>query len=192
MKYPTLEDLFSNASRLRIIKFFMRNPENFFEKKDVSKRLGIRKNALEKEVKSLISNNVLKIKKSGKDTFFALNEKFYLYNEIKNLIEKSIPISDEELISKLQSLGKIQLALAAGVFINKSDSRSDLFVVGKVSPSKLGNFIKYVESQVGKELNFVVMSSDEFKYRHKMFDRFVHDMMELPHKKLISKIRISE
>lgn len=192
MKYPTLENLFLNPARIKIIKFFIRNAEGSFGKKDISKRLNIRKIALEREIRFLAANDFIKAKRTAKESVFNLNNKFYLYPEVKNLVERSMQISEDDLISKLNSLGKIQLALIAGVFINKDDSRSDLFVVGKISPSKLDNFIKYLESQICKELNFVVMTPEEFKYRYKMFDRFVRDMMDFPHKKLISRIRVSE
>lgn len=192
MNYPTLESLFLNPTRIRVIKFFIRSVDGSFGKQDISKRLNIRKNALEREMKFLVANGFLKTKRNGKELIYNLNNKFYLYPEIKNLVERSMPISEDDLISKLHSLGKVQLALIAGVFINKDDSRSDLFVVGKVSPSKLNNFIKYLEAQICKELNFVVMTPEEFKYRYKMFDRFVRDMLDFPHKKLISRIKISE
>lgn len=192
MKYPTLENLFLNPARIKIIKFFIRNADGYFGKKDMSKRLNIRKSTLEREIKFLTANDFIKAKITAKESLFNLNNKFYLYLEVKNLVERSMQISEEDLISKLNSLGKIQLALIAGVFINKDDSRSDLFVVGKISSSKLNNFIKYLESQICKELNFVIMTPDEFKYRYKMFDRFVRDMMDFPHKRLISRIRISD
>src|SRR3989344_2750901 len=189
-KYPPIEDLFSDINKIRIIRYFIRNPEGFFEKSEIAKRLGMRKNIFEKESKLFTLINFLKTKKSGKSKFYALNIKFYLYPEMKNLIERSISISDEELILKLKGVGRGWLALAAGIFINKEDSRADMMIVGKIKPSKLDKFIKFVEAKIGRELNFVMMTPEEFKYRHKMFDRFVHDMLESPHKKLISKIRL--
>lgn len=189
-KFPTIEDLFSDVNKLRVIKFFIRNSENFFEKTEIAKRLNVRRDIIEKQVKRLASDNFLKAKRSGKVAQYALNDKFYIYPEVKNLVNKAIPMDDDDLILKLQGIGKVQMALIAGVFINSEDSRADMVIVGKINPSKLEKFIRFVESQVCKELNFVVMTTEEFKYRHKMFDRFVHDMLEFPHKKLISKIKL--
>lgn len=189
-KFPTVEDLFSDINKLRVIKYFIRNPEDFFEKTDIAKRLNMRTDVVEKQAKRLAVDNFLKVRRNGKVTQYALNNKFYIHPEIRNLINKAIPINDDELISKLQGIGKVQMALVAGVFINNDDSRADMVIVGKINPLKLEKFIKFIESRVCKELNFVVMTAEEFKYRHKMFDRFVHDMLEFPHRKLISKIRL--
>lgn len=190
MNYPTLENLFSSSNKLRIIKFFIRNPDSFHDIADAAKLLVIRKNIFNNEAKRLSADGFLKSKRSGRSKFYMINDHFYLINELKNLIESAVSVGDDELVLNLKKAGKIQLALASGVFINKSDSRADLVVVGKISPKKMENFIKYIESRVGKELNFVVMTPEEFKYRYKMFDRFVRDILEMPHKKLISKIKL--
>lgn len=190
MNYPTLENLFSNSNKLRIIKFFIRNPDSFHDIADAAKLLVIRKNIFDNEAKRLSADGFLKSKRSGRSKFYMINDRFYLINELKNLIESAVSVGDDELVLNLKKAGKIQLALASGVFINKSDSRADLVVVGKISPKKMENFIKHIESRVGRELNFVVMTPEEFKYRYKMFDRFVHDILEMPHKKLISKIKL--
>lgn len=189
-KFPTVEDLFSDVSKLRVIKYFIRNPEDFFEKTEIAKRLNVRRDIVEKQAKRLVADNFLKVRRNGKVSQYSLNNKFYLYPEVRNLVSKAIPVDDEELILKLQGIGKVQMALVAGVFINHDDSRADMVIVGKINPSKLEKFIQFIESQICKELNFVVMTTEEFKYRHKMFDRFVHDMLEFPHRKLISKIKI--
>lgn len=190
MNYATLENLFSSANKLSIIKFFIRNRDDFFSGSGIAKFLGIRRNVFEKEAKRLADDNFLKCKKSGREKLYALNEKFYLLCELKNLVDKAVSVPDKELISGLKKIGKVQLAIVSGIFINKDDSRADMMIVGKVSPKKLDKFIKSAGSKIGKELNFVVMTSEEFKYRYKMFDRFVHDILELPHKKLISKIKL--
>ena len=53
---------------------------------------------------------------------------------------------------------------------------------------KFISFIKTVEEELGTELRYVILGTDEFKYRYGMFDRFVHDILEYPHRKVIDKI----
>lgn len=190
MNYTTLENLFSSTHKLSIIKFFIRNRDDFYDGVDIAKLLGVRKNVFDKEAKRLVADDFLKCKKSGKEKFYALNDKFYLAGELKNLIDKAVSISEKDLIAGLKKIGKVQLAVISGIFINREDSRADMMVIGKISPKKLDKFVKSVESKIGKELNFTVMTTEELKYRYKMFDRFVRDILELPHKKLISKIKL--
>ncbi|MBI2454166.1 MAG: hypothetical protein HYV54_01155, partial [Parcubacteria group bacterium] len=52
-------------------------------------------------------------------------------------------------------------------------------------------FIKGLESDTGRELRYVILGVEEFKYRLGMFDRFVHDIMEYPHQKVINKLGLA-
>ena len=87
--------------------------------------------------------------------------------------------------------GLVLFSVLAGIFINSESSRADLLLVGdKLKKARLNNFFSWLESEIGKELNYVVMSTDEFKYRMDMYDRFVRDILEFPHEKLINKLHV--
>jgi len=45
-----------------------------------------------------------------------------------------------------------------------------------------------LEAEIGKEINFVLMNSEEFKYRLNMMDRFLMEFLRGPHDELINKI----
>jgi len=49
-----------------------------------------------------------------------------------------------------------------------------------------------LESEVGKEIQYAFMETKEFEYRYQMFDRFVRDIFEKPHEKLINKLGFVE
>ena len=59
-----------------------------------------------------------------------------------------------------------------------------------IRQKKLSNFLKDLEAEIGKEIDYVVLSTQDFKYRHDMFDRFIRDVLEKPHEKLINKLKI--
>ena len=48
--------------------------------------------------------------------------------------------------------------------------------------------MKNLEAEAGTEIDYAVFDNEEFQYRQKMFDRFLRDILEKPHKKLINKI----
>jgi len=48
--------------------------------------------------------------------------------------------------------------------------------------------VKNLEAEIGREVSYVMMSSEEFKYRMDMMDRFLMDFMEGPHDEIINKI----
>lgn len=140
-----------------------------------------------------------KNKKRRKDrNLFALNPDFELFPELRSFILKSSPAEKDKMIKRLNSLGRVKMALITGIFLNnrhdgpiRQESKADLFIVGDdIDKRKLTFFLKSLEAEVGKEIKFSMMEKEEFEYRFNMFDRFVREMLEGNHEKLINKLGI--
>ena len=126
-----------------------------------------------------------------KKQVYFVNKDFQFFPELRLLALKAAPANRVNLLRRLNSLGGVKLAILAGIFINSENSRADLLLVGdKLKKARLNNFFSWLESEIGKELNYVIMSADEFKYRLDMYDRFIRDILEFPHEKLINKLRV--
>jgi hypothetical protein len=118
-----------------------------------------------------------------------LNQKFYFYFELKNLFAKSTSSPQCKSLAKLKNIGDVKLVLVSGIFLNYPKSKVDMVLVANnVSRGKLKNVMNSLEAEVGKEVNFILMNSDEFKYRLDMLDRFLLDFIEGTHMELIDKI----
>ncbi len=188
---PTLDVLFDSPVRARILKLFLYNPETSFEPKTISKLLNIG---------SVIANKHLKVLKEikfvGQKTVkgkyvFKTNSDFYFYNELKELVLKANPASKEKLIKRISLLGKIKLAIISGIFVNFDNSHADLMIVGdNIKSAKFNKFLKNLEAEVGKEINCALMTTKEFHYRYGIYDRFVRDLLDFKHEKLINKLKI--
>ena len=127
--------------------------------------------------------------------YYTLNTEFEFFEELRNLILKSSPAEKSRMITRMSGLGKVKLAIISGIFlsdkksIDTHDSEVDLFIVGDdIDKTKLRNFLKSLEAEVGMEIRFGLMEKEEFDYRHGMFDRFVRVLLEGPHEKLINKL----
>lgn len=139
-------------------------------------------------------------KKAGKRTkvdqaTYALNSNFEFFEELRNLILKSLPAEKDKMVKKILNLGKIKLAVVSGIFMPENnglsfyDTVADLFVVGDdINKRKLKIFLTALEAEVGKEIKFTLMDKDEFQYRYGMFDRFIRVLLEGPHEKIINKL----
>jgi len=58
-------------------------------------------------------------------------------------------------------------------------------VVDNFKKSAFDQAIKTIESEIGKEIRYVIFDSKEFLYRVDMYDKLICDVMENPHKKII-------
>jgi len=188
---PTLDALFDSPVKVKLLKLFLHNPDENFESKIVSKKLNLKTVQVSKHIGDLADIKFLNCKNSKGRKTFKVNCDFDFYNELKELVVKASPASKEKMSRRLKSLGKIKLALLAGVFINCDTSPADLLVVGdNIKPAKFNNFISDLEAEVGKEINYGLMTSKEFYYRYDMYDRFIRDLLDFKHEKLINKLKI--
>jgi len=198
MPHQILENLFDSMIKVKLLKLFLRNPGKFFHQKEISRKIKADSRQTNRQVAGLFKIGFLKqrvIKKKKKDlkkgVYYAANPDFDFYHELRSLVLKSNPASKEKILNRVKKMGSIKMLLLAGILINSENSRVDLFIVGdRLSYKKLKSFLADLESEVGKEIEFALMTTKEFYYRYHMFDRFVHDILEKPNEKLINKLRL--
>jgi predicted transcriptional regulator len=200
MSSQILEQLFDSPLKVRIFKLFLRNPNDIFRVSDVANKTQFKQSSVKREVKKLenigfLNKKRIRSKKKGggrePGVYYFVNANFDFYSELRNLVLKSSPASIENIFKYIKRLGRVKLAILAGVFVSDENSRLDVFLVGDaIAARRLNNFLRNLEAEVGKAIDYSVMTTDDFNYRFSMFDRFILDILEKPHKKLINKLRI--
>lgn len=191
MSKEILEKLFDSPVKVKLLRLFLRNPEDVFEFREIIRKTKAESKACRNQIKKLEDISLIRSKFKNRKRVYSVNPDFDFYRELKTLVLKSSPTSKEKILKRLKSLGRIKLALLSGIFINADNSRVDLLVVGDgVNKVRLSGFLKDIEAEVGKEIDYVLLTSKEFSYRYDMFDRFLRDVLEKPHEKLINKLKI--
>jgi len=184
-----LEFLFGSKTKARLLRFFLMNPDQEFKTADISEKNMIKSSQIRSALNEFKRNRfILERKKSGVK-YYVLNQKFPFLIELKSLFVKSNIYPQCNSLDKLKTIGDVKLALISGVFLNYAKSKADMvLVVNNVSRSKLKNLMSNIEAEVGKEISYVLMNNEEFKYRLDMLDRFLLDFLESPHDELVNKI----
>ncbi len=191
MAKEILEQLFDSPVKVKLLKLFLRNTSDSFELKDIIRRTRSNPSICRNQIKKLENIKLIKGKFKGRAKAYSVNSDFDFYNELKTLILKSSPASKNKLTGRIKSIGRIKLGIISGIFIDSDNSRADLLIVGDaIKRKKLSDFLRELEAEVGKEIDYVVLSTAEFKYRYDMFDRFIRDFLEKPHEKLINRLKV--
>lgn len=203
----TIEHLFGSGQRAKLLKLFLMNPDLRVSVREGSEHVRLQSQQFLAEAKRLLKIGVLKAaviraakrsrsspsqkSRTVRRQVFFVNQEFPLYTELRSLMLKSAPHAKGQLASRIRRLGAVKLAILAGVFINQPNSRIDLFIVGdSMKRGRMKAFIQWLEAQVGKELTYAAMSTQEFRYRADMYDRFVRDILESPHETVINKLGV--
>jgi len=197
----TLAKLFGGQPRVRIMRLFLLNKENTFEVDDIVSRSRVSKANVRKEINALLVMNFIKQKTMTKEgsrgakkkiTAYHLNPFFRYLEPMREILIDPTLLLQEDLPQRFKQIGKIKLMIVSGVFIGNSKSRADVLIVGdKLKKNILQQVVKGLEAEIGKELDYVVFDTEEFKYRIDMYDKLVCDIIDLPHEKLIDNGQLS-
>lgn len=200
-----LDKLFGSTAGIKILKAFLLNPEKNFYLRELARELDIDEKIVRREAgifKKLgvissgganIGGNTAgaKIADNKKRTPFYVNRNFFLFEEVRALLVKAQVVCEKDFVKKVKKIGNPKLVIFTGIFVNNFNSPVDLLIVGRVSKIKLPRLIRNLEKDMGREINFTLMSKNEFKYRFDVTDVFLYNILEGKKIVAIDKIGIS-
>lgn len=185
----TLEMLFGSKAKTRLLRFFLQNPDKEFSVSEIVQKNMISAVNVRKEMNNLKKYKFVIEKNRKNEKIYFLNQEFHFCNELKSLFAKSNVYPQCKSLGKVKGIGDVKLVLVSGVFLSYTKGKADMVLVANnVSRSKLKHLMNSLEAEIGKEVSFVLMNSEEFKYRLDMLDRFLLDFLEGPHEELVNKI----
>jgi hypothetical protein len=196
MSKSILDNLLGSRVRVKLLKLLFRQHPTSLPMSDLVVRV--------QEPAFIVRRELLLLQEIGLTTKYrgvksnpdryGLSEEFDYFKEVQDLVLKPSPKETDRLVKRINTLGRVKLAVVAGIFVSQPDDTTyetpaDLFIVGDdVDRGKLTKFLKSLEAEMGTEIRFGVMEKDEFKYRYEMFDRFLRVLLEGPHRKIINKL----
>ena len=176
-------------ARVRILRLFLLNPTSRFLSKDIADKSRVRGASLRSELLALQKIRFIRKQKG----FLKLSSSFEFLTPLKNLLLATEPFKDDEIVARFKNGGRIKLVLVAGIFTqeNGGENRVDILIVGEnLKRNRIERALRDMESEVGKELSYAIFETKEFKYRMEVYDKFVRDIMDYPHRILLDKIGI--
>ncbi len=198
-----LSKLFGGEAKVKIMRLFLFNPDTVFEIGSIADRVKEDPARVRREILGLDKISLIKKKivgkaevKHGKKTEtrimsygYYLNRNFSYLSPLQNFLINAKPLQPKEIVKKLTQLGAIKLLVISGVFIQDSESRVDLLVVGdNIKKSHLENLMGVLEAEIGKELKYAYFTTADFTYRLSMYDKLIRDILDYPHEKIINKL----
>ena len=122
---------------------------------------------------------------------FIINESFSFLYEFRELFLSVIPAARAAIAKDVKKLGKVKVVIVSGIFLNVSGSPVDMLIVGEnIKTKRLEGILQRFERELGKDLVYAVMPTQEFEYRFGMSDRFVDTLLSGPHETLIDQLNI--
>lgn len=171
-----LEDIIISRVRVKILSLFLSHPGSIFHVRDVVRKVDEEINAVRRELAHMERAGMVAKEQRANRLFYGFRKDYPLYNELIDLIGKTSGLGADILKNKAR-LGKLKFVMVSGRFLRglekKSQTDVDLLVVGTVVLPELSQIIKAEEARRGKEMNYTVMTEEEFSFRKSRRDPFV-------------------
>lgn len=201
-----LSILFGSAARVKLLRFFLFNPSKEFTFDDMCKKARLVRRTARTEITALekaevISKRTIYITTVGKDgkekktkaIGYGLNKKFPELQALQTFLFETAPIDGKNLLSHLRKAGVIDVLVVAGVFVREFEQQLDVLIaMKKVSQAKIETAIRTLESDIGIEIRFALMTSDDLLYRVGMNDKLTRDIFDYKHQILVDKISLRD
>lgn len=194
-----LTAIFGTQAKVRILRLFLFNPETPFFLQEMVERTKRSSKEVSHELSMLVKADLLKKRLTTKEfsgkklhgLSYQLNPKFVYLDELKEFLTVASVSADESLLRRFSGVGKLQLVVASGLFVQNWESRVDLLLVGdNLDLKKIEAVIKGLEAEVGKELAYSAFQTADFEYRLGIHDRLVRDILDYPHVTLLDRLGV--
>jgi predicted nucleotidyltransferase len=135
-----------------------------------------------KELAKLEEEGVFTAEAKGNQKHFYLNKQYPLYNELKSILFKTVGV-EGQLKNIIRKIKGVQLSFVYGSYAaNKENASSDvdLLIVGNPNEDELLERIESAEQSLGREVNYNIYPTAEFKEKRKRRDNFITNILKRP------------
>lgn len=177
----TLIKLFGSAARVKLLRLFLFNPKQTISLSDAALRARVTSAEARKEVNLFVRLGLLTKHARQDSTRYSVAQQSEYIEALQNLLLNT-PTRTGEMYERFRSVGTIKLLVVSGMFVGEWEGPTDLLFVGdRIKEPLLQRKIKILEAEVGKEVRFVALTTQDFFYRLNMSDRLLRDVFDFTH-----------
>lgn len=192
-----IDALFGSKTRVKLLHLFLNNPGESFYVREITRKIDEQINSVRRELSNMLGVGIITSDSSDNKLYYQVNQRYNYYVPLRSIFgdkassDRPIDISngtlDDKYTSLFEDMTGLRLAVLTGVLVSGSNSSIDVLIVGNVAPSKTKSLIREIEKSEGREINYSVLSYDEFYYRLSVRDRFITEILNGEHKVAIDK-----
>ena len=185
-----IDSLFGSKTRVKLLYLFLNNLEKSFYVREITRMIDEQINSVRRELANMVSVGIVKQDAIDNKLYYSVNEDYpyvkplmVIFSDKNNDDKKPSSASWEDSIKRIRGL---KIAITAGKLDIGSIASVDLLLVGdNMSALAIKNLIKRIEKAKKSEINYAIMTYDDFYYRMSVKDRFIMDMIRNKHSVLL-------
>jgi hypothetical protein len=175
-----LSDIITSRVRVKILNLFLSNLSEKYHVRGVVREIGEEINAIRRELDRLEKINLLKKEPRGNRIYYWVRHDYPMYGDLVAMVSKTQGLG-ATIINNRNKIGKVAYVMFSGKFARGKarvrEDKIDILVVGDIVLPELATLIRSEESKRGQEINYTVMSREEFDFRKKRRDPFLLEIL---------------
>lgn len=182
-----IDALFGSKTRVKLLHLFLNSPGQSFYVREITRKIDEQINSVRRELSNMLEVGVITSDSADNKLYYQVNQRYDYYlplraifgdkaSEMANASSLASEPTDEYSMA-IRSIPGLRLALIAGVLVRGSTSAVDVLLVGNLSAQKVRSAISVIEKGEGRDINYTVLSYEEFYYRLSVRDRFITEIL---------------
>ena len=187
-----IDSLFGSKTRVKLLHLFLNNPEKSFYVREITRMIDEQINSVRRELANMVSVGIVQQDAIDNKLYYSVNEDYPYIKPLaaifsdKNTEDGAGAASSVSWKNSLGRMRGLRLAIISGKLVVGSSSAVDLLLVGDdMSAVTIKNLVKKIEKDRKIEINYAVISYDDFYYRMSVKDRFIMDIVRNKHSVLV-------
>lgn len=178
----SLKSIIPSAARRKILSLLLLGNQERYYVREIERRTGENINSVRRELENLERAGLVASSTVANLKYYSINRNSAIYGELRSIFLKTEGIA-EMLSGKMGKHSGLEKAFMFGSFAAGEETGSsdiDLFLVGKVDEKALNRNVREIEMFLGRQVNYVMMSLDEFERRIREKEPFVTRVLGSP------------
>lgn len=177
----SLTDFIVSKVRVKLLKVFLENPKEMYHVRGLVRRTNEEINAVRRELARMEEAGMVNKEKRGNRLYYWFRDDYPYFEELLRLAAKTTGLGAAIRKNK-NKIGKLSFVMFSGEFVRhlerKNNEQVDVLVVGDdIVLPELTSLIRQEEQKRGQEINYTPMTKDEFEFRKKRRDPFLHGIL---------------
>lgn len=190
-----IEKLFGSKTRAKLLRLFFENPEKSFYVREMTRVIDEQIHSVRRELLNLENIGVIKNEAFDNKIYYSANKKHPFCRPLIDLFSKKLDpaLKNEPRLTMWEEYCRpVKNYLKALVVTNRLPGQEgiDLLIIGNDRTKKLTHWAEVVEKKLGKPINYVILSPDDYTYRRNVRDRFIKEILEMEISEIIDPEKI--
>jgi len=177
-----LDKLFGSKSRVKLLQLLFTHTDQSFYVREITRLVDEQVNSVRRELNNMQDLGVVRSDTKDNKLYYAVNQKYEHYDALKLFFAPgSSKTAAPSFASNSwnDSVKSIKNLVDLFILIDTPSKSKGVgaLIVGDNSTGRISKWASLTEKKLGHPFNYTILAREDYYYRHRIRDRFIHDIL---------------